>query len=424
MPVPPRAAVASSDDGDSDDKDVRKSRPLHSDKLKPSSLHMKDEVIQLYLNNSAAVAAPRQVCLLGAPRCHGIGMVVGALGVSKEQLRDALLEGNAHDLGVEVLRMLAQMVLSNEEELKLKYFKDDSLTRLCPVESFVKAILDVPFAFKRVDAMLYIASFYLEVNQLRLSYATLEGACQEMRSSRLLHKVREAVMNFGNFMSINAGSPSSHGLEPNTVLKIVDVKGADGKAALVQFVVQEILKPEGYDLMQHGSATYKTNTNSLQCDTECRKHGLEVVSKLASELSNTKKAASIDIVMLSRSVSELGVGLGKVHDVLRLNSMVTSAESARRFHNSMSTFLRQAEEEILKLQSQESICLSSVKELVEYFHGGSANDEAHMLRIFAGVREFLAMLDRICKEAGENSGNSWVGATTASWTAAPMGMTP
>lgn len=82
--------------------------------------------------------------------------------------------GNAHDLGVEVLRMLAQMVLSNEEELKLKYFKDDSLTRLCPVESFVKAILDVPFAFKRVDAMLYIASFYLEVNQLRLSYATLE----------------------------------------------------------------------------------------------------------------------------------------------------------------------------------------------------------------------------------------------------------
>ncbi|CAL5097504.1 unnamed protein product [Urochloa decumbens] len=424
VPVPPRAAVASSDDGDSDDRDVRKSRPLHSDKLKPSSLHMKDEVIQLYLNSSAAVAAPREVCLLGAPRCHGIGMVVGALGVSKEQLRNALLEGNAHALGVEALRMLAQMVLSNEEELKLKYFKDDSLTRLCPVEAFVKAMLEVPFAFKRVDAMLYIASFYLEVNQLRLSYATLEGACQEMRSSRLFHKVIEAVMNFGNFMSINAGSPTSHGLEPNTVLKIVDVKGANGKAALVQFVVQEILKPEGYDVMQHGSGACKINTSTLQCDAECRKQGLEVVSKLTAELSNTKKAASIDMAMLSRSVSELGMGLGKVHDVLRLNSMVTSAESARRFHNSMSTFLRQAEEEILKLQSQESACLSSVKEMAEYFHGSSANDEAHMLRIFTGVREFLAMLDRICKEAGEISGNSWVGATTASWTAAPMGMTP
>jgi len=82
--------------------------------------------------------------------------------------------GNAHGLGVEALRMLTQMVLSNEEELKLKYFKDDSQTRLCPVDAFLKAMLDVPFAFKRVDAMLYIASFYLEINQLRMSYATLE----------------------------------------------------------------------------------------------------------------------------------------------------------------------------------------------------------------------------------------------------------
>ncbi|CAD6215419.1 unnamed protein product [Miscanthus lutarioriparius] len=425
VPLPPRPAVASSDDGDSDQMmDLRKSRPLHSDKLKPGSLHMKDEVIQLYLNNSAAVAAPREVCLLGALRCHGIGMIVGALGVSKEQLRDALLEGNAHGLGVEALRMLTQMVLSNEEELKLKYFKDDSLTRLCPVDAFLKAMLDVPFAFKRVDAMLYIASFYLEINQLRMSYATLEGACQEMSSSRLFHKVLEAVVNFGNFMNTNSGSPCSKGLEPNTVLKIADVKGADGKAALMQFLVQEIVKPEGYNVMEDGSGTCKMNTSTLQYDAECRKHGLEVVTKLAAELSTTKKAASIDITRLSRSVSELGMGLGKVHDVVRLNSIVTSAESTRRFHNSMSTFLRHAEEEILKLQSQESICLSSVKEIAEWFIGELGNDEAHMFRIFAGVREFLAMLDRICKEAGEVNSNNWVGATTASWMAAPMGMTP
>ncbi|TVU18429.1 hypothetical protein EJB05_34530, partial [Eragrostis curvula] len=418
VPVPPRAAAAD-EGGDSDDISIRKTRPLHSDKLKPGSLHMKDEVIQQYLNNSAAVAMPRQVCLLGAPRCHGVGMILGALGVSKDQVRDALLEGNAHGLGVDTLRMLTQIVLNNEEELKLKYFKDDSLSKLCPVEDYLKAILDVPFAFKRVDAMLYIASFYLEVNQLRMSYATLEAACQEMRSSRLFHKVLEAVLNFGNFMSINAGSPSSQALEPNTLLKIVDVKGDDGKAALLQFVVQEILKPEGYNMAHPESATCKMNTSTVQGDVECRKHGLQVVSKLAAELTNTKKASSIDINRLSRTVSDLGVGLGKVHDVLRLNSMVTSVESARRFHNSMSTFLRQAEEEILKIQSQESTCLSSVKEMAEYFHGDSANDEAHMFRVFASVREFLVMLDRICKEAAVIDSHC----AGANWMATPMGMT-
>uniref|UniRef100_A0A0D9WBS2 Formin-like protein n=1 Tax=Leersia perrieri TaxID=77586 RepID=A0A0D9WBS2_9ORYZ len=419
VPVPPQAAPISEDDGEASspsEKSMRKTRPLHSDKLKPGSLHMKDEMINLYLNNSTmATAMPREVCLLGAPRCHGIGMLVGALGVSKEQVREAILEGNAHGLGVEALRMLTQMTLTNEEEIKLKYFKYDLSTKLCPVEAFLKAVLDVPFAFKRMDAMLYVANFYLEVNQLRMSYATLEAACQELKSSRLFHKVLESVLNFGNLMNINTGSPNSHAMEPNTLLKIVDVKGADGKAALLQYVVREIVKPEGH------SPVCKTKSNtSLQYDVECRKHGLQVVSKLASELSNTKKASCIDMMKLSRDVSELGVGLGKIHDVLRLNSMVGSADSARRFHNTMSMFLRQAEEEILKLQAQESICLSCVKEVTEYFHGDlSSSDEGHMVRVFSGVREFLAMLDRICKEAGEEmKTGGYMG--RGDWMAAPM----
>jgi formin 2 len=57
---------------------------------------MKDEMIHLYLNNSTmALAIPREACLLGAPRCHGIGMLVGAFSICKEQeqVREAILEG-------------------------------------------------------------------------------------------------------------------------------------------------------------------------------------------------------------------------------------------------------------------------------------------------------------------------------------------
>jgi formin 2 len=57
---------------------------------------MKDEMIHLYLNNSTmALAIPREACLLGAPRCHGIGMLVGVFGICKEQeqVREAILEG-------------------------------------------------------------------------------------------------------------------------------------------------------------------------------------------------------------------------------------------------------------------------------------------------------------------------------------------
>lgn len=134
---------------------------------------------------------------------------------------------------------------------------------------------------------------------------SIQAACQELRSSRLFQKVLGAVLNFGNMMSINTGSPNSHALEPNTLLKIVDVKGADGKAALLQFVVQEIMKPEGHNNLNPACKT--DASTSLPYDVGCRKHGLQVVSKLAAELTSTKKATSVDITGLSRSVSELGI---------------------------------------------------------------------------------------------------------------------
>jgi len=67
------------------------------------------------------------------------------------------------------------MAPTKEEEIKLREFKEEaSPIKLNPAEKFLKAVLDVPFAFKRVDAMLYIANFDSEVNYLRNSFETLE----------------------------------------------------------------------------------------------------------------------------------------------------------------------------------------------------------------------------------------------------------
>lgn len=67
------------------------------------------------------------------------------------------------------------MAPTKEEEWKLKEYKDDdSVIKLGPAEKFLKALLDVPFAFKRVDAMLYIANFESEIEYLKKSFGTLE----------------------------------------------------------------------------------------------------------------------------------------------------------------------------------------------------------------------------------------------------------
>lgn len=82
--------------------------------------------------------------------------------------------GNADTLGTELLESLLKMAPTKEEERKLKAYNDDSPVKLGHAEKFLKAMLDIPFAFKRVDAMLYVANFESEVEYLKKSFETLE----------------------------------------------------------------------------------------------------------------------------------------------------------------------------------------------------------------------------------------------------------
>ena len=80
------------------------------------------------------------------------------------ELLQILQAGNSDGLGTELLESLLKMAPTKEEERKLREFKDESPFKLGPAEKFLKAVLDIPFAFKRVDAMLYIANFDSEVD--------------------------------------------------------------------------------------------------------------------------------------------------------------------------------------------------------------------------------------------------------------------
>ncbi|KAL9667846.1 hypothetical protein QQ045_002215 [Rhodiola kirilowii] len=384
-------------------------REMVWDQLKSSSFKLNEEMIEsLFVvnhSNSNQKEAARRLVLpspnqenrvLDPKKSQNIAILLKALSVTKEEVCEALLEGNAESLGTELLESLLKMTPTKEEERKLKDYKDDSPFKLGVSERFLNAMLDIPFAFKRVDALLYVANFESEVEYLKKSFMTLETACDELRSSRMFLKLLDAVLKTGNRMNVGTNRGDAHAFKLDTLLKLVDVKGADGKTTLLHFVVQEIIKAEGTRL----SAASPPPPSTLNEDARCKKLGLQLVSSLGSELSNVKKAATMDSDILSCDVQKLSRGIERIKDIVKSIESVGLPNDSKKFSESMNSFMERAEEEIIRIQAQESVAFSLVKEITEYFHGNSAKEEAHPFRIFLVVRDFLTVLDRVCKQAG------------------------
>lgn len=341
--------------------------------------------------------------VLDPKKSQNIAILLRALNVTRDEVSEALLDGNPEGLGAELLETLVKMAPTKEEEIKLRDYNGD-ISKLGTAERFLKSILDIPFAFKRVEAMLYRANFETEVNYLRKAFQTLEAASEELKNSRLFLKLLEAVLRTGNRMNVGTNRGDAKAFKLETLLKLVDIKGTDGKTTLLHFVVQEIIRSEG-----EGTTSVDDNLqNKVQPkmkDDDFNKQGLQVVANLSKDLGNVKKAAGMDSDVLSSYVTKLEIGLDKVRHVLQYQR----PDMQRNFFDSMKMFLREAEEEITRIKDDEKKALFLVREATEYFHGDAAKEEAHPLRIFLIVRDFLSVLDHVCKDVGRMQDQTVVG---------------
>lgn len=194
----------------------------------------------------------------------------------------------------------------------------------------------------------------------------------------------------------------------DTLLKLSDVKGTDGKTTLLHFVVQEIIRSEGIRAVRTERASRSISSVGTDQDLDYtteesedhyRSLGLEVVSSLSNELGDVKKAALIDGDALTNAVSKLGHSLVKTKEFL--NTDLKNLEEESEFQRCTEKFLEYAGDEVTWLVEEEKRIMALVKSTADYFHGNAGKDEG--LRLFLIVRDFLIILDKVCKEVRDTT---------------------
>ncbi|KAI0495787.1 hypothetical protein KFK09_022090 [Dendrobium nobile] len=389
--------------------------------LKAGSFQFNEEMIESLFGYNAADksrndskrdfgndSSGQRIQILEQKKSQNLAISLKAHNVKVEEVCDALMEGN--ELPIELLQTLLRMAPTSDEELKLRLFNDDSVF-LGPAEQLLKAMVNIPFAFKRIDALLFMTSFEEESSNMKESLATVEEACNDLQNSRLFLKLLEAVLKTGNRMNDGTYRGGAEAFKLDTLLKLSDVKGADGKTTLLHFVVQEIIRSEGRRAVQiardsrsNSSITISSfnsvdfsDENPEESEDQYRNLGLRAVSSLSYELENVKKAAALDADALTSSVVSLSNRLAKTKEFL--NADMSNLEEKSAFHDSLKAFVEHAEADITQLLEEEKRIRSLIKLTTDYFHGNAGRDEG--LRLFVTVRDFLEVLDKVCKEVRE-----------------------
>ncbi|KAF5945021.1 hypothetical protein HYC85_015249 [Camellia sinensis] len=329
-------------------------------------------------NSSSFDPQPQYIKIIDAKKSQNLAILLKALNVTTEEVCDALREGN--ELPAELVQTFGD------------------LSQLGPAERFLK----VMFAFKRLESLLFMSSVQEEFSAIKESFQTLKVASTELKNSRLFLKLLEAVLKTGNRMNDGTFRGGAQAFKLDTLLKLSDVKGTNGKTTLLHFVVQEIVRSEGIRAARTARQSQSMSNIKTEDLVEDSTHeteeyyrilGLQVVSGLSNDLENVKKAAVIDGDSLTATVSKLGSSLSKTKQFLN-NEM--SSEEDSRFYTTLANFVQHAEDEITWMLEEEKRIMALVKSTIDYFQGNAGKEEG--LRLFVIVRDFLIILDKACKE--------------------------
>ncbi|XP_006601430.1 formin-like protein 8 [Glycine soja] len=243
------------------------------------------------------------------------------------------------------------------------------------LESSSNSILRaVPTAFIHLKALLIRSSYGCEVIQLKEHLKTLEMGCNEMKTSSLLLKFLKAILKAGNPMNVGTSRGNAH----------------------AQFEARQQASNQKHNL--NSSTGETSNTNEPHSDNRVQKEEVKeylVLGGLRDELCEVKKAASIEHQNFSSMYSIPNAYVTKIRQI------ITCFGNSERggFIKVMKGFPEECEVEPKVVREEQEMVMELLKKTNEYYlTGGSKDNISNPFQLFITVKEFLDMVDEVCKE--------------------------
>uniref|UniRef100_A0A915D7D8 FH2 domain-containing protein n=1 Tax=Ditylenchus dipsaci TaxID=166011 RepID=A0A915D7D8_9BILA len=155
-----------------------------------------------------------------------------------DKLIENLNDGQSELVGLERLKMLLQLLPTDEEQNTLNHYTGDS-NALGQAEKFLLQLIKIADFKLRIEAMTFREEFDALMTDIEPDLDTLIQACKEVKSSSCLQRILFVLLHMGNYL--NHGAVLGTLFKLNSLWKINDVRATKGNGrTLLHFVAQQV----------------------------------------------------------------------------------------------------------------------------------------------------------------------------------------
>lgn len=287
----------------------------------------------------------KQTTLIDLNRAQNISILLTRVRMPLPQVREALLQGADSRLTIDNLRALKQCLPTTDEAELVREYNGD-VSELSKADQFFKQVLGIPRLEQRLNAMLYMRKFELDLEELKPDLKVLKDAATELKKCDKFRNVLQAVLAVGNVLNSSTFRGAAAGFQLPDLLKLKDTKPAQaspGTPTLLHFLVRMLNKAD------------KSLVGYLD------------------ECPHVEAAARLSTQTISASVQAMLSSFKSIEDEMEMlqKARITTAED--QFLPSMETFAKSASSQIKALKLASEAISTSLTGVVSYYGEDPSN---------------------------------------------------